>query len=201
MKIKSSFILAIAAVSLVPLGAGAKKKPLDRGMLEKMESVSCGAKERGLTGLGSVWASAGITHVNSDEKLCPQYLLRTDAMEYEIRPTDGHAAVLPIGHEAEFRINKDQMVLRVADADNKKTATFEVVSVKPTESDTQSSKVSDRASDKDKATDKASEKTSDKAADKATDKSSDSSPEKSSSDKSSDKSTADQSPNKTSNQP
>jgi hypothetical protein len=191
MKIKSSFILAIAAVSLVPLGAGAKKKPLERGMLEKMESVSCGAKERGLTGLGSVWASAGITHVNSDEKLCPQYLLRTDAMDYEIRPTDGHAAVLPIGHEAEFKINKDQMVLRVADADNKKTATFTVVSVKPTENDAQSSKVSDRTSDKDKASDK----TSDKASDKATDKSSDSSSEKSS-----DKSTADQSPNKT-NQP
>jgi hypothetical protein len=187
MKIKSSFILAVAAVSLVPLGAGAKKKPLDRGMLEKMEAVACGARERGLTGLGAVWASAGITHVNSDEKLCPQYLLRTDEMEYEIRPTDGHAAVLPISHEAEFRINKDRMVLRIPDADNKKTLTFAVVSEKPT------------ASQSDTSTQ--TSKTPDKTSDKAADKSSDSSPDKAATGKSPDKSSADQSPNKTANQP
>ena len=57
-------------------------------MLEKMEAVPCGARQRGLSGLGSVWASVGITAVNSSEKLCPQYVLRTDELEYEIRPTD-----------------------------------------------------------------------------------------------------------------
>ncbi len=42
-------------------------------MLERMEAVPChGAKEKGVTGpAGTVWASAGITHVNSDEKLLP----------------------------------------------------------------------------------------------------------------------------------
>jgi hypothetical protein len=112
MYIKSSFILTMVAVSLVPPSAGAKKKPLNRAMVEKMEAVACGAKERGLTGLGAVWGSVGITHVNSQEKLCPQYLLRTDEMEYEIRPTAGHAVVLPVGQEAEFKIAKDRMLLR-----------------------------------------------------------------------------------------
>jgi hypothetical protein len=38
--------------------------------------------------LGALWGSVGITHINSNEKLCPQYLLRTDQMDYEIRPID-----------------------------------------------------------------------------------------------------------------
>ena len=55
-------------LAAVPLSADdKKKKPESRAMLETMEAVPCGAKEKGLTGLGTLWASAGITHVNSDE--------------------------------------------------------------------------------------------------------------------------------------
>src|SRR6266852_6569680 len=104
MTSRTPLITALALMLAVTAFAGDKKKHNDRAMIEKMEAVPCGAKERGITGLGSVFASAGITHVNSDEKLCPQYLLRTDEMEYEIRPTDGkHPTVLPVGHEAEFK--------------------------------------------------------------------------------------------------
>jgi hypothetical protein len=100
----SVFVLLAA----VPLSADdKKKKPESRAMLETMEAVPCGAKEKGLTGLGTLWASAGITHVNSDEKLCPQYMLRTDEMEYHIRPTDlKHEVLLPVGQEIEFKIKK-----------------------------------------------------------------------------------------------
>jgi hypothetical protein len=100
-------------------------------MLEKMESVPCGAKEKGVTGLGTPWGSAGITHVNNDEKLCPQYMVITDQMEYHIRPTDTkHPAVLPVGKEIIFKIKKDHMILKVADGDNK-TMTYLVVAMKP----------------------------------------------------------------------
>ena len=113
-----------------------------------MDAVTCGAKQRGLTGIGSVWASAGITHVNSDEKLCPQYLLRTDEMEYEIRPTDGkHPAMLPVGQEAEFVIKNNRMLLSVADSGDRKTRSYEVVAMRPTSSDNDaqnSSKLSDK---------------------------------------------------------
>jgi len=100
-----------------------------------MEAVPCGAKQRGLTGLGSIWASAGITHVNSDEKLCQQYLLRTDDMEYHIRPTDAkHPAVLPVGQEVEYKIKNDRMFVKVLDGD-KKTRTYLVVAMNPTKPD------------------------------------------------------------------
>jgi hypothetical protein len=89
MKIKTSVIFGLVLLSAVPVVAGGdKKKQPERAMLEKMEAVPCGAKQKGLTGLGTFWASAGITHVNSDEKLCPQYVLLTDEMEYHVRPME-----------------------------------------------------------------------------------------------------------------
>jgi|SRR5579863_731406 len=132
MKIKSALVVALLLLSVSTLTAGdGKKKHSDRGMLEKMEAVPCGAKERGLSGLGALYGSIGVTHVNSDEKLCPQYLLRTDEMEYHIRPLDGkHPVILPIGHEGEFKIKKDHLYLKVPDGD-RKTRAYQVVSIKP----------------------------------------------------------------------
>jgi hypothetical protein len=133
MKIKTSLITALVLVLAVPSVAGGKnkKKQPGRGMLENMQAVPCGVKEKGVTGVGSVFASAGIEHVNSDEKLCPQYLLRTDEMEYNIRPVDTkHAVLLPVGHEGEFKIKKNRLYLKVPDGDRKMRA-YQVVSIKP----------------------------------------------------------------------
>src|SRR5258707_11690624 len=103
MNIKSLAIIGLALVSAVPLSAGPKKRKVaPRAMLERMESVPCGAKQRGLAGLGTIWASAGITHLNSHEKICQQYLLRSDDIEYHLPPTDNkHPVVFPVGHEVE----------------------------------------------------------------------------------------------------
>jgi hypothetical protein len=133
MNVKTALILALVLMSAVPAMAdGKKKQQPERALLEKMEAVPCGAKEKGVTGLGTMWASAGITHVNSDEKLCPQYMVITDEMEYHIRPTDTkHPVLLPVGKEIEFKIKKDEMYLRVVDGD-KKMETYHVVSMKST---------------------------------------------------------------------
>jgi hypothetical protein len=122
MNIKMAIVAALALVFMTPGSAAAKdkKKHMQRGMLEKMQAIPCGVKERGLTSLGGLWAGIGIQHVNSNEKLCPQYLFRTDDMDYSIRPLDQkHAALLPVGQEAEFKIKKDKLYLRVPDGDHK----------------------------------------------------------------------------------
>ncbi len=106
-------ISMLALLLAVPGFAKDKKKHANRAMIEKMEAVPCGAKEHGLTGLGSLWGSVGVTHVNSDEKLCPQYLLRTDDMEYHVRPLD-------------------QFDMRVPDGD-RKMRHYQVVAMKPIE--------------------------------------------------------------------
>ncbi|HTW24623.1 MAG TPA: hypothetical protein VMD78_13545 [Candidatus Baltobacteraceae bacterium] len=133
MSVKTWLIVGVALISALPASAGQKKqKDVDRGMLEKMEAVPCGAKQRGLSGLGTLWASAGITHVNSDEKLCPQYLLRTDQMDYEIRPMDlKHATILPVGQEAQFRMKNKDMILDVPEAGLHKMRAYEVVAMNP----------------------------------------------------------------------
>ncbi|MGA8408086.1 MAG: hypothetical protein WB680_12980 [Candidatus Acidiferrales bacterium] len=137
MNAKIPLLLALVAASATPLfaGHGDKKKPPERATLERMEAVPCGAKEKGITGLGTLWASAGITHVNSDEKMCPQYTVLSDEMEYDIRPADlKHAVILPVGKEIEFKIKKDRMYLKVPDA-HQKMQTYEVISMKPANSD------------------------------------------------------------------
>jgi hypothetical protein len=132
MNIKVSIVLAAALMAAAPLSAGGKKKNQpERAMLEKMEAVPCGAKQKGLAGLGSFWASIGITHINSDEKRCPEYLLRTDDMDYRIRPTDlKHPVVLPIGHEVVFKIKNDRMMVKDPEGD-KKMRKYEVVAMEP----------------------------------------------------------------------
>jgi len=128
-------IAALLLTQALPAGAKNKKKQPNRGMLEKMEAVPCGAKERGLAGLGSIFGSVGVTHVNSNEQLCPQYLLRTDDMEYHIQPTDRkHPVILPVGQEGVFKIKKDRMLLKVPEGD-RKTRSYNVVAMKPITSD------------------------------------------------------------------
>jgi hypothetical protein len=136
MKVKTLLVLALVLAAALPVTADSKKKKHpDRAMLEKMDAVPCGAKQKGVTGLGSIWASVGITHINSDEKLCPRYLLRTDDMEYEIQPTEKkHPAVLPVGQEVVFKIKNDRMTVKCPEGD-KKTRTYDVVAMKPTTPD------------------------------------------------------------------
>jgi hypothetical protein len=134
MRLKSFFVLAVVLAAAVPSMADKdkKKKEPERAMLEKMDAVPCGAKQKGVTGLGSIWASVGITSMSSDEKLCPRYLLRSDDMEYEIQPKDKkHAAVLPVGKEVVFKIKNDHMTVKCPDGD-KKSRDYEVVAMKPT---------------------------------------------------------------------
>ncbi|MGC2248489.1 MAG: hypothetical protein WA609_17920 [Terriglobales bacterium] len=122
--------LALSMLDPTSAAAKAKKKP-PRGMIESMESLPCGVKEKGLSGLGAVWGSVGVTSVSSNQKLCPQYLFRTDELEYHIRPKDTkHPAILPIGHEAEYKIKKDEIFLKVPDGDHK-TRAYHVISMEP----------------------------------------------------------------------
>ena len=149
MNIKSTFALLLVLICAMPLHAhDKKKKVMERGILEKMEAVPCGAKETGLAGLGSLWASAGITHINSNEKLCPEYLLRTDQMDYEIRPIDlKHATILPIGKEGAFKIKKNEMILSMTAGSDQKARSYEVVSMDPAKPDNDEAKSSSTSDD------------------------------------------------------
>ena len=150
MKITTCFIFALVltlGMSSTTLAKN-RKRPAQRAMLETMEAVPCGASQKGIAGVGSVFASAGVTKLNSEEKLCQQYLLRSDDMEYHIRPLKPkHALVLPVGQEAVFKIKKDRLYLRMADSDMKARA-FQVVAMKPLHADPDSAASAHREADK-----------------------------------------------------
>ena len=89
MRIKSAVTVALALACIFPMTASAKKKKVQpRGMLESMQSVPCGAKQRGLAGVGSILGvGRRHSHVNSTRETLPAVSgFRTDDMDYEIRP-------------------------------------------------------------------------------------------------------------------
>ena len=135
MRGKTAVLMAIALASVGPAGArGKKKNQPQRGFVEKMEAVPCGAKEHGVASLGSLPTPDGTAHENSGQPLCPQYVLRADGTDYEIRPIKNknkHSVLLRIGREGAFKLKRDRMFLKFKDGD-KKMREYKVVSMQKT---------------------------------------------------------------------
>jgi hypothetical protein len=120
-----------AGLLLLVIPAQAKEKSYEKGVLMQMESSPCGSMEKGSkTIAGEILGTDG-EHKSTEQLLCQEYVLRADRVIYRIRPKDGkHPALLPIGETAEFRIDKDKLILRVPEA-NDKEHEYSVVSVTP----------------------------------------------------------------------
>jgi hypothetical protein len=99
-----------------------------------MESVKCGTDEKNGKSLAGEMIGTDSSHMKTREMLCQQYQLQTETVMYTIRPKDEkHPVLLPIGEKAQFRMDKDKIVLRVEDLDDKERE-YEVVSMVPTAS-------------------------------------------------------------------
>ena len=81
-----------------------------------MESVSCVPNDGGVAK-----ASFG-PHMPvpvEDEKLCPEYILRSEGLPYRIRPRDHkHSVLLPMGEQAQSHFQKDRQALQIEDLNN-----------------------------------------------------------------------------------
>jgi hypothetical protein len=102
-----------------------------KGRVMQMEAVSCGYDENsGKSVLGEVIGTDN-AHKKTKEMLCQEYVLRSDRVIYRIRPRDEkHPVLLPVGEDAEFRIQKDKLYLRVNEMDGKERD-YTVVSMTP----------------------------------------------------------------------
>jgi len=121
----------MAILLAIVLPVQAKEKSYERGVLLQMESTPCGSAEKGgKTFLGEVLGTDG-DHKNTQQLLCPEYMLQADRFMYRIRPKDDkHPALLRIGETAEFRVNKDKLILRIPETDNKERD-YSVISIIP----------------------------------------------------------------------
>ena len=103
------------------------------GKLLKMESVKCGTDEKNGKSLAGEVIGTDSSHMKTQELLCQQYVLQTESLVYTVRPKDEkHPALLPVGEKAQFRIQKDKMLLRVEDLDDKERE-YIVISMVPKE--------------------------------------------------------------------
>jgi hypothetical protein len=97
MKITLALILTLG---LAATAARPKESPTQQGTVVSMNAVPCGTQEK--------------RHKKTREMLCHEYVLQTDSMEYHIREKEEkRSELLPLGEQAEFRIEKDRMKLRV----------------------------------------------------------------------------------------
>jgi hypothetical protein len=109
-------------------------KSFQSGTLLQMDSVGCGVDENSGKSLAGEIIGTDGAHKKTHELLCQEYLLQTDRVIYRIRPKDEkHPVLLPVGERAQFRMQKDKMVLRVEDLDSK-DRDYSVVSMTPRES-------------------------------------------------------------------
>lgn len=112
------FVLA----SLLLAGTAYAKEPkaYQDAKLMQMDSVQCGVDEKDAK-----------KNKKTHDLLCQEYSLQTDQVVYRIRPKDDkHPVLLPIGANAQFRLEKDKMLVRVEAFDSKERE-FAIVSVKP----------------------------------------------------------------------
>src|SRR6266700_4508247 len=110
MRLKYLFaITLLAAVALAK-----EPRHYQSGKLLKMESVKCGTDEKNGKSLAGEMIGTDSAHMKTHELLCQQYVLETEKVMYTIRPRDEkHPVLLPIGEKAQFRMDKDKIVLRV----------------------------------------------------------------------------------------
>jgi hypothetical protein len=123
--------LALASIMLAATAYAKEPKAYQSGKLLQMDSVQCGVDEKDAKSFTGEIIGTDSGHKKTQELLCQEYLLQTDRMVYRIRPKDAkHPVLLPVGERAQFRLNKDKMLLRVEDLDSKERE-YIVVSMTP----------------------------------------------------------------------
>jgi hypothetical protein len=119
-------VLGLASAALAK-----EPKPFQTGKLLQMDSVQCGVAEKDAKSLAGEMLGTDSSNKKTQELLCQEYVLQAERVIYRIRPRDEkHPALLPVGEQAQFRLEKDKMLLRVEDLDSKERE-YVVVSMTP----------------------------------------------------------------------
>ena len=133
MRFKSSLVVLLGLASIA---CAKEPRHYQSGKLLQMSSVPCGMAEKDAKTLTGELLGTDSSHKKTEEVLCQEYMLESETVTYRIRPKDDkHPALLPVGQQAQFFLNKDKMILRVEDLDNKDRE-YVVVSMMPRENST-----------------------------------------------------------------
>ena len=121
----------VAAILVASLAQAKEPKPHQSGTLLQMDSAECGMDENsGKSFAGELIGTDG-AHKKTHALLCQEYILQSERVIYHIRPkNEKHRELLPLGEHAQFRLQKDNMMLRVEGVDSKERE-YVVVSMLP----------------------------------------------------------------------
>src|SRR6202162_5477629 len=112
--------LVLASILLATVAYAKEPKAFQSGKLLQMDSVKCGVDEKDAKSFAGEMIGTDSGHKKTQELLCQEYVLQTERVIYRIRPKDTkHPILLPVGDQAQFRLQKDKMLLRVEDLDSK----------------------------------------------------------------------------------
>ena len=123
--------LVLASILLATSAYAKEPKAYQSGKLLQMDSVKCGVDEKDAKSFAGEIIGTDSGHRKTEELLCQEYVLQTDKVVYRIRPRDEkHPVLLPVGELAQFRLEKDKLLLRLEDLDSKERE-YIVVSMTP----------------------------------------------------------------------
>jgi hypothetical protein len=126
----SSKLVLCVFLGLASAAYAKEPKQYQSGKLLQMDSVKCGLAEKDNKSFAGEMLGTDSGNKKTQELLCEEYVLQAEKVIYHIRPRDEkHPALLPIGEEAQFRMEKDKMLLRVAN--DEKERAYVVVSMTP----------------------------------------------------------------------
>ena len=123
--------ILITAILFASFAQAKEPKVHQSGTLLQMDSAECGVDENSGKSVMGELVGTDSAHKKTHALLCQEYLLQSDSVIYRIRPRDEkHPVLLPVGQKAQFRIQKDKMLLQVEDVDRKERE-YSVVSMTP----------------------------------------------------------------------
>src|ERR1700751_1740128 len=127
---RSKLVLCVV-LGLASAAYAKEPKHYQSGKLLQMDSVLCGTAEKDAKSLAGEMLGTDSGSKKTQEVLCQEYVLQAARVIYRIRPRDEkHPVLLPVGEQAQFRLQKDKMLLRVEDLDGKERE-YIVVSMTP----------------------------------------------------------------------
>jgi len=123
--------ILVTAILFISFAHAKEPKAHESGTLLQMDSAECGVDENSGKSVMGELVGTDSAHKKTHALLCQEYLLQSDRVIYRIRPRDEkHPVLLPVGQKAQFRIQKDKMLLQVEDGDSKERE-YSVVSMTP----------------------------------------------------------------------
>jgi len=126
-----SQLMFCMVLGLASAGYAKELKPYQTGKLVQMDSVQCGVAEKDCESFAGEILGSDSGSKKTHEVLCQEYVLQSERVIFRIRPRDEkHPVLLPVGERAQFRLQKDKMLLRVEDLDSKERE-YIVVSMTP----------------------------------------------------------------------